>query len=211
MINNHKQLIHTSTDSIEVAPVWQSQPSDTLALICHPHPLYGGTMDNKVVTTVARHCVAQGMHTVRFNFRGVGASTGTHDHGVGEVADVENVLQWAMTQAEVTKLWLAGFSFGGFVAAKLATRLENGQIDMAVHIAKLTLIAPAVAPVDDRVYDVSDLVLPKHTHVIYGSADEVVAPAAIAQFAKDYQLTQTILANASHFFHGRLTDLKQFL
>lgn len=215
-------LIPNEHGVIQAQVAWQPTQKDgtttnTVALVCHPHPLYGGTMDNKVVTTVARDCIAKGMHTIRFNFRGVGKSTGTHDLGIGETTDAQTVLNWFLAQAHqkglsVTHLWLAGFSFGGYIASNLATSIATNPEDTSlISVRKLTLIAPAVGQIDDRQYNVDNLVLPKNTHVIYGNIDEVVPPEAMRQFAEQYKLNQTIIADASHFFHGKLTELRKFL
>lgn len=193
--------------TLEANILWQ-EGARAIALICHPHPLFGGTMDNKVVTTMARFAKSQGMHVVRFNFRGVGSSTGEHDHAVGEVDDAEAVLNWLGDHSHVKHIWLAGFSFGGFVAAKLAERMVEEPEFSHWKLQRLTLVAPAVASVNDTIYDVSSLVLPKDkTHVIYGDADEVIPPKAIEDFAKRYDLETSVLPEASHFFHRRLHDL----
>lgn len=192
----------TAGHSLEADVTWQ-EGARAIALICHPHPLFGGTMDNKVVTTLARFAKAQGMHVVRFNFRGVGQSTGEHDHGVGEVDDAHAVLTWLGKQSHVKTLWLAGFSFGGFVAVKLAERLITESSLSHWQIQRLTLVAPAVSN-----YEVSSLALPTaQTQVIYGDADDIIAPDAIAEFATRYDVQTSVVTGAGHFFHRRLHDL----
>jgi alpha/beta superfamily hydrolase len=109
------------------------------AVVCHPHPLFGGTMDNKVVTTVARALQETGISTVRFNFRGVGASTGTYDQGVGETADADAVASWGTERWPGRTLVAAGFSFGAYIALRLA------QLRALRH---LITIAPAVQQFD---------------------------------------------------------------
>lgn len=195
-------LIPTASSHLETHVTWQ-EGAKAIALICHPHPLFGGTMDNKVVTTLARFAKAQGMHVVRFNFRGVGQSTGEHDHGVGEVDDAQAVLNWLGDQSHVKQLWLAGFSFGGFIAAKLAERIVTQPELSHWKIQRLTLVAPAVTN-----YEVSSLTLPRaQTQMIYGDTDEVIAPDAMADFAARYDIQTSVLAGAGHFFHRRLHDL----
>lgn len=202
------QYINGNAGKIEVLANWKEQ-ADCLAVVCHPHPLFGGTMDNKVVTTLTRFADAQGMHSLRFNFRGVGNSEGEHDNAIGEIEDVMAVLAWASTQTDIKNLWLAGFSFGGYVMAKVAERLISDAQFATWHIQKLTLVAPAVSR---DYYDVTHLKLPTNkTHVIYGSADEVVDPQAIAKFATNYGLQTSVLDDAGHFFHRRLVDLRQVL
>lgn len=185
--------------SLQVRPIWQD--SDTLVLICHPHPLFGGTMDNKVVTTLARFWRRQGHSVVMFNFRGVGNSTGRHDDGRGEIDDVHTVLEWVQSQCAATQLILAGFSFGAYIAAASADRFLSWRF-ARLQLQQLVLVAPAVEN-----YPMQDLQLPKQTRVIIGDQDEVVSPAAMKAWAQTYLLDLVVLPDASHFFHGRLNDL----
>ena len=168
-----------------------------LAVICHPHPLHGGTLDNKVAQTLARTLVALGYASVRFNFRGVGASGGHWDHGVGEVDDALAVV--GAHRAPGQPLVLGGFSFGGYVASQAAARLPAGE-----RAERLVLVGPAVqtfamAPV------------PADTLVIHGEADEVVPLAAVFDWARPQSLPVTVVPGAGHFFHGQLTLLKHIL
>lgn len=185
--------------SLQVRPIWQD--SDTLVLICHPHPLFGGTMDNKVVTTLARFWRRQGHSVVMFNFRGVGNSTGRHDDGRGEIDDVHTVLEWVQSQCSAKQLILAGFSFGAYIAAASADRFSSWRF-ARLQLQQLILVAPAVEN-----YPMQDLQLPKQTRVIIGDQDEVVLPAAMKAWAQTYLLDLVVLPDASHFFHGRLNDL----
>lgn len=179
--------------------------ADTLALILHPNPKAGGTMDNKVITTLYRFCRNNNMSVVRFNYRGVGASDGQVEYGEGEFLDSICVLKWALMQTAATRLWLAGFSFGGFVACRLADELlSNPSYNIQLH--KLTLIAPSIEKNDP-----TGLVLPDNTLVIYGDNDEFVAPASMAKFAERFNVRQKIMSGATHFFHGRLGELTQLL
>ncbi|WP_227429601.1 alpha/beta hydrolase [Psychrobacter sp. I-STPA6b] len=200
---------------LEVDTLWQNNdPQDsqttTLALLCHPNPLFQGTMSNKVVTTMYRFARDNGMHVVRFNFRGVGKSTGEHDYGVGEVADAMTVLQWAMSQTQAQRVWLGGFSFGGYVTARVAEQMMLtphvwGLGDVAIE--QVALIAPSV----ER-NNVSDLSLPtQKTLQIFGDADEVIQPDSMLSFAQRMQIDYHIVEGAGHFFHGRLGELKQIL
>ncbi|WP_130415862.1 alpha/beta hydrolase [Fluviicoccus keumensis] len=172
-----------------------------VAVICHPHPLYGGTMDNKVVSTLARACLERGLPVVTFNFRGVGASAGVHDHGVGEVGDCLAVIDWAAQQTGADQVVLAGFSFGSYIAAAASSRLPPGQV-----LRQLMLIAPPV-----HHYPFTSLALPPETLVVQGEADEVVPPEAVFVWAEQAGLPVVRLPGCSHFFHGRLTELKQIV
>lgn len=170
------------------------------AVLCHPHPLYGGTMDNKVVTTLARTYRELGIPAVRFNFRGVGDSAGEHDAGRGEVDDLWAVANWALTHYAGSRLLLAGFSFGAAVAAGGASRLP-------VH--HLTLVAPPA----DR-YGMGEVKeFPCPVCVIVGEQDEVVEPALIHRWASGRSPPATVISldDASHFFHGQLLTLRDRL
>jgi uncharacterized protein len=167
------------------------------AVVCHPHPLYGGTMDNKVVTTVARALQDAGMPTLRFNFRGVGASAGVFDQGVGETADADAVASWGAQRWPGRTMVLAGFSFGAYVALRLA------QQRVPRH---LITIAPAIS-----LFDVSGMAVPPCPWlVVQGDADDVVDPAAVVSWVNglDPKPRLVVLNGAGHFFHGRLQELR---
>lgn len=189
--------------NLQVQPIWQD--SDTLVVICHPHPLFGGTMDNKVVTTLARFWRRQGHSVLMFNFRGVGKSTGQHDDGVGEIEDLRCVLQWAVTQTQANHLILAGFSFGAYIAAAGADQFSAWQIER-LTLQQLVLVAPAVEN-----YPMDDLQLPVQTRVIIGDQDDVVSPQAMMAWAETRALDLVVLPDAGHFFHGHLNDLSAHL
>lgn len=179
-----------------------SQPRvGQVAVVCHPHPLFGGTMNNKVVTTLERALRDQGLAVVTFNFRGVGQSAGTHDHGRGEIDDCLAVVAWARQQTQANTVYLAGFSFGSYIAAAASQRLPAD-----VTLQQLLLIAPPV-----HHYPFVELSLPASTRIFMGDADEVVPAAEVFAWAKQQQLTLIPFAGCSHFFHGRLTDLRQCL
>ncbi|MCG7411061.1 alpha/beta hydrolase [Moraxella nonliquefaciens] len=193
---------HIGNDAVlEVDAHWTK--SDTLALICHPNPKAGGTMNNKVVTTLYRFCKENGMDTVRFNYRGVGRSSGEIEYGNGEYLDSLCVLDWALKQTSAKVLWLAGFSFGGFIACRVADKVLT---DRDVNLQKLTLIAPSV----ER-NDLTGLKLPTDTLVIYGDQDEFVRPSSMADFADEFGIRSKVMTGASHFFHGRLSELKELI
>ena len=172
-------------------------PLRGVAVLCHPHPVHGGTMDNKVVQTLARALVQRGFRAVRFNFRGVGGSAGHWDQGHGEVDDALAVV--AHWREAALPLALGGFSFGGYVATQAAARLPEGA-----KATRLVLVAPAVvnfvaAPV------------PQDSLVIHGEADEVVPLQAVLDWARPQVLPVTVVPATGHFFHGQLSLLKQWV
>ena len=176
-----------------------------VALICHPNPVQGGTMLNKVVSTVQRTARDAGYHTLRFNYRGVGASAGSHDMASGEVDDAEAVAVWLRAQYPGLPLTLLGFSFGGFVAAALAGRLENqGQA-----VAQLFMLAPAVQRLT------ADNPPPQGVPLtlIQPEVDEVIDPQAVYAWSAGLGRAHELLkvAECGHFFHGKLTELKDLL
>lgn len=170
-----------------------------VAVICHPHPLQGGSMDNKVVTTLARTWRDAGHATLRFNFRGTAGSAGVHDEGRGEIDDLLAVLDWLRTQQDLHELDLAGFSFGAWVAAAAAQRLPAGLL------RQLVLVAPPV-----QYEGFSALPPPSSTLVFQGDDDDVVDPAAVADWVASRPQPPRLIrfAGTGHFFHGRLTALK---
>ena len=167
------------------------------AVICHPHPLFGGTLSNKVVHTLARALGAGGAATLRFNFRGVGASGGTHDNGIGETLDALAAVAWARARWPAAQLVLAGFSFGGAVAIRAAA---------AVTPAWLITVAPAV----DRVQLDGQAAPRGDWLVVQGDADDVVAPDSVLQWMARWapQARVRVLAGVGHFFHAKLHELQ---
>jgi alpha/beta superfamily hydrolase len=155
----------------------------------------GGTMDNKVVTTLTKAFVELGYATLRFNFRGVGASAGSYDEGNGETLDAIAAANFMRGEFPGLPLLLAGFSFGGYVQACAAQQL---------HPHQLVLVAPAVGR-----FAMPDV--PANTLLIHGDLDEVVELQVLLQWARPQHLPVIVLAGAEHFFHGRLTQLKQIV
>lgn len=172
-----------------------------LVVICHPHPLHGGTMDNKVVTTLMRTYRDLGIHVLRFNFRGVGKSGGSFDNGVGELDDLLAVIAWAKQQLPQVMLLLAGFSFGSSIAAQ-----SSYQVDALQH---LTLVAP---PVERYPYD-REGQFPCPLAVIQGDKDERVVAEGVYQWVTTLHGSAELLRypDAGHFFHGYLTPMKNDL
>ena len=176
-----------------------------IALICHPNPVQGGTMLNKVVSTLQRTVRDAGLITLRFNYRGVGKSAGSHDMGTGEVDDAQAAAAWLLARHPGLPLTLLGFSFGGFVAATLGGRLEaQGQA-----VARLFMIAPAVM----RIVSQDDLPKGGELVLIQPDTDEVVDPQLVYQWSERLQRPHELLkvAECGHFFHGKLTDLKDLV
>lgn len=173
---------------------------DPIAVVCHPHPLFEGTLHNKVVSTTARTFQVLGVATLRFNFRGVQGSAGKHDHGRGEQDDLLAAVAWMRSRYPRAPLWLAGFSFGSAIA--LACWQRAGA-------DRLLLIAPPVehAYFPDVAVDGIDWL------VVIGGADEVVSPIAVSRWvsARPHPPTYCYLDGASHFFHRRLIDLREAL
>jgi alpha/beta superfamily hydrolase len=178
-------------------------PVRGIAVIAHPHPLFGGTRDNKVVQTIARALLGLGMVCWRPDFRGVGASAGTHDEGRGETEDLLAVVtaaRGAEPGGDSLPLVLAGFSFGSFVQTRVARRLaEAGRPP-----ARLVLVGTAVSR-----FDVEPV--PADTLVIHGEVDDTVPLSAVLDWARPQELPVVVYPGADHFFHRRLTGLKQLL
>lgn len=169
-------------------------PPRGVAVLCHPHPLHGGTMDNKVVQTMARAFVQLGWRAVRFNFRGIGASEGGWDAGRGEVDDALAVV--AAFRDPARPLALGGFSFGGYVASQAAAR--------SAGVERLVLVAPAVQNFPMAAVSQDSL-------VIHGEADDVVPLAAVLDWARPAVLPVTVIPGSGHFFHGQLALLKNLI
>ncbi|MGA9164624.1 MAG: alpha/beta hydrolase [Thiobacillus sp.] len=164
-----------------------------LLLVAHPHPLHGGSLENKVVTTLAKAANEAGWVSVRPNFRGVGMSDGSFDAGVGETDDLLAVARFVEASYPNLPWALAGFSFGAFVQHRLRQQLDA---------RRLILVAPAVT-----MYEFDPV--PADSVVIFGDADELIPPAAIRLWAEQQQLAVKIIPDAGHFFHGKLKELKQ--
>jgi alpha/beta superfamily hydrolase len=173
------------------------QAGSRFALVCHPHPLYGGTMDNKVVTTVARALQELAMPTLRFNFRGVGASAGAYDEGRGETADAVAAATWAEQRWPGRRMVIAGFSFGAYIALRLAGERAADW---------LITVAPPV-----ELFDFSRICAPACPWlVVQGDADEVVDPNKVIAWVRSLKPAPrlAVLPGVGHFFHGHLRELR---
>ncbi len=180
-----------------------------IALVCHPHPLYGGANTNKVAHTLARSYRDLGYVAIRPNFRGVGKSEGEHDHGEGETEDMLSVLAWAQSRWGGMPLALGGFSFGGFVQTRVANRLGEG----IAPPRQLILVGTATGSSTDgaRHYDTPPLPKTIPTLVIHGENDETVALENVLEWARPQDLPVTVVPGADHFFHGKLHVIREII
>ncbi len=195
-------LLDGAAGTIEVV---LHQPTDALpaqggavAVVCHPHPLHQGTMDNKVVTTLARSYRDLGIPVARFNFRGVGASEGEHDNAVGEVDDLITVVDWLRQRYAASSVLLSGFSFGSAVAAAGSFRVPD--------VGHLVLVAP---PVDRYDYD-RDGRFDCPACVIMGGRDELVDADAVYRWVDQLRSPVALvrMPDATHFFHGHMVAMR---
>ena len=176
---------------------WPVGEPGAVAVVCHPNPVQGGTMQNKVTYILARACNDLGAVSLRFNFRGVGRSAGSFDNGVGETADALAAIDWLRARHPGLPLWLGGFSFGAYVALRAQSKRP---------VQKLVTVAPAVERFDTAAVTSP----PMRWLLVQGDADDVVSPRAVLDWAA--ALTPppkiAVLKGAGHFFHGRLNELR---
>lgn len=192
------QLIDGPAGKLEVAILEATENErNAWGIVCHPHPLYGGTMHNKVVTTLAKTFQGMGVTTIRFNFRGVMRSEGRYDQGNGELDDLLAVIDWVQRERKRTEIWLGGFSFGAFIAAKAATEYP---------VNKLVTIAPPVQhfPMDDLPPIQCPWVL------VQGDRDDVVPAEDVYRWVETRDPKPIVLRfpEAGHYFHGQLAELR---
>jgi alpha/beta superfamily hydrolase len=197
-------LIDGPVGKIEVALDRPGEGAETrgIALVAHPHPLYGGTMDNKVAQTLARTLVQLGYITYRSNFRGVGETQGEHDNGTGERDDLLAVVAHMRAQpgqADVP-LVLAGFSFGTFVMSHVAKQLrESGEV-----IERMVFVGTAASN-----WQVAEV--PDNTLVIHGEVDDTVPITSVYEWARPQELPVVVIPGGEHFFHRKLHVLKKII
>jgi uncharacterized protein len=189
--STRREFIAGPAGRVECAVDQPEDASRGIALIAHPHPLFGGTLDNKVVQTLARAFVELGYETWRPNFRGVGATEGTHDEGRGELLDLEAIVEKLAPRT----LILAGFSFGASLVAKLAEKVEEEWL-VLVGVGITRIMAPAV---------------PAGTLVIHGENDDTVPLAAVLDWARPQELPIMVVPGADHFFHRKLHVIKRIV
>ena len=191
------EALYDAPQSDPAAP--QSRAIAGIAVIAHPHPLYAGTMDNKVVQTLARACVAAGFEAWRFNFRGVGNSAGSYDEGRGELADMLGVVAHAAPNPS-TPVVIAGFSFGAFVASHAVAALQAERDIERVVLVGTATSRFAVAPIAPELH--------AKTLVVHGESDDTVPLASVLDWARPQSLPITVVPGGGHFFHGQLPLLK---
>lgn len=196
-----KSLIAGSAGAIEVAAnIPEAARLCAVAVVAHPHPLFGGTMDNKVVTSMARACTDAGAATWRFNFRGVGRTEGTHDEGRGETEDMLTVIRHACALNPGLPLWLFGFSFGGAI-----TLAASAQ----VSVAEMILVAPSLQRVTQWQDPPASGAVPESTLIIHGEQDDTVPLIDSLDWARPRNIPVVVVPGADHFFHQRLHIIKQ--
>ena len=199
-VHTQKSMIQGPAGAIDMALDLPAEASKGVVVIAHPHPLFGGTLDNKVVQTLARAFTQCGWTAVRFNFRGVGGSAGTHDDGRGELDDLLAVVRHA---APTGRLALAGFSFGAFVTSNaFATLHAERELD--------ALVLVGVAASRFNVAQIPTEAHPK-TLVIHGEQDDTVPLTAALDWARPQILPVTVVPGVGHFFHGQLPLLKSLV
>lgn len=207
-----RALVDGAAGKIEVAA---SRPPEArgIAVIAHPHPLYGGTMDNKVITTLGKVCVEAGLATWRFNFRGVGATEGAHDEGRGETEDMLRVIEHARASAGDLPVTLAGFSFGGAIATRASGRAD---------FARLILVAPGFRRITEagmgEAPDPNDAALGEpgrhttaNTVVVHGDLDDTVPLADSIAWATVREVPVIVVPGGEHFFHRKLHILREIV
>ena len=177
-----------------------SEGARGIALVCHPHPLFGGTLTNKVVTALARAFVELGYIALRPNFRGVGKSEGVHDHGEGETEDMLAVIGYAKDRFGELPIALAGFSFGGHVQTRVAQRVAP---------ERMVLVGTAAGDLGERKY--ATPAVPAGTIVIHGEYDETVPLARVLDWARPQELPVIVIPGADHFFHRRLHVIRNIV
>ena len=207
-----RTLLDGAAGRIEVA---ESLPlnAHAVAVIAHPHPLFGGTMDNKVITTLAKAYVDAGIAAFRFNFRGVGATEGRHDEGRGETDDMLQVIEHARARVAHVPVHLAGFSFGGAIATRASERAEFTQ---------LVLVAPGFRRISEHgmgeAPDPEDPQLgspgrhtPANTLVVHGDRDETVPLSDSLAWAAVREVPVAVVPGGEHFFHRKLHVLREIV
>ncbi len=181
-------------------------PPAFIAVVCHPHPLFQGTMHNKVAYMLARALVQAGAAVLRFNFRGVGGSVGEHADGIGEVGDVTAAMRYLQSQFPNLPMTLAGFSFGSYVSLRTVQNLDTVK---QFNIERIVTVAPPVGR-----WDFSEIAAPSMPYlIIQGNEDDLVDAEVVHEWSLKLspQPTFEMIEKADHFFHGKLTELKQLV
>ena len=181
----------------KIETIFHDLNDNSIAFICHPHPLFGGSISNKVVTTLEKIFNENGTSTIKFNFRGVGRSTGKYDQGIAEIKDLKFVFDTFINMRIFSKIYIAGFSFGGHVAAQFA--YNYNLVD-----TKLVLVAPAISNFATKNIR-NDGIL------IQGALDDLVSPNDVLEWNKNQNLDLHVISTSGHFFHNHLGSLKKIL
>lgn len=206
MIRREKVIYQGQAGAVDCVIDWPDGTPHGWALVFHPHPVQGGTRDNKVVTTISRSCVQDGLVAVRPNFRGVGASEGEFDNGIGETADMAAVVQqFSSAYPEIAsgKWVLGGFSFGTSVAAQLYSE----RAELGAKLPDAVILAGAAV---ER-FKFRDINLPDDTLLIHGEADDVVPLSETLDYARTAGLPVVVIPGAGHFFHAKLIVLRRLV
>ncbi len=199
---------HIAKDAVlEVDYTWKN--SKHLAIICHPNPKVGGNMLSKVVTNLYRFYRDKNINVVRFNYRGVGKSSGNIEYGQGEFIDALCVLNWAINQTNAAYLHISGFSFGGFIACLLSNEILENKLNnyKNIQLEKTILVAPSIEKNNPEGLKFNK----ENTFVIYGNKDEFINPNNIEKFSELFGLKPIKIEGATHFFNGKQEDLKNVL
>ena len=199
-VQTQRFLLPGAVGALECALDLPASAPRGLALVAHPHPLFGGTMDNKVAQTLARAFIALDYVTVRMNFRGVGKSEGTHDAGRGETDDMALLLDHMQRQYPDLPVALGGFSFGTFVQAQLQQRL----IEQGKPAERLVLVGTAAGK-----WAIPNV--PTNTILIHGEMDDTIPLSAVLEWARPQDLPVIVIPGADHFFHRKLQHIKNFV
>lgn len=196
--NTERLTLQGTAGVIEALRDAPAATSKGLAVVCHPHPLFGGTMDNKVVQTLARAFVQAGWTVLRFNFRGVGQSAGVYDEGRGEADDLRLLIQALAPSG--TPLALAGFSFGSFVMSHVVAQAAQSH-----DLQKIVMVGTAASR-----FSVSNIPLEQHDKllVIHGEHDDTVPLQSVMDWARPQVIPVTVVPGGGHFFHGQLPLLR---
>jgi alpha/beta superfamily hydrolase len=202
-MNQATQTLTLQGEAGNLEALMDSPPEGPLqgtAVIAHPHPLFGGTMHNKVVQTLARAFVQCGWRAVRFNFRGVGASAGTYDEGRGEALDMRRLIDQLAPDGPLA---LAGFSFGDFVTSHVVQALGETRLPQALVLVGTAASRFEVAPVPQALHE--------RCLVVHGEQDDTVPLASVMDWARPQSLPITVIPGVEHFFHGQLPLLKSLV
>lgn len=203
-----KDFVDGAAGPIEVL-IDQPEQAHGLALVCHPHPLFGGTNTNKVAHTLARTLRELGQVAIRPNFRGVGGSAGEHDNGNGETEDMLAVIRWAQSRWNLDTLVLAGFSFGGYVQLRVATALSAA----GKPPRQLILVGTATGDAAGSGREYHTPVVPDKLPVmlIHGEQDDIVPLGNVLDWARPQELPVCVIPGADHFFHGKLHLIRELV